>query len=76
MDQSDQSPPNRRRFFGLAFRSLGYAAPAVLALAVPALVPEEAEGVEPQKGMMGKRMMKRMMMKMPMPTAMKPRPMM
>jgi hypothetical protein len=62
VDQSDESKSDRRGFFSLAFRRLGYAAPAVVALGVPAMLADEAEGAETQMGGMG--MMRMMRMKM------------
>ena len=52
MDQTNQPPPNRRRFFGL-LSAMGYVAPAVISLGVPAAGPDDARGTEPQKGGMG-----------------------
>ena len=52
MDQTNQPPPNRRRFFGL-LSAMGYVAPAVISLGVPAAGPDDARGAEPQKGGMG-----------------------
>jgi len=64
VDRSDESKSDRRGFFSLAFRRLGYVAPAVVALGVPAMLPDEAEGAETQMGGMGMGMMRMMRMKM------------
>ena len=44
MDQTNQPPPNRRRFFGL-LSAMGYVAPAVISLGVPAAGPDDARGL-------------------------------
>jgi len=64
MSQSDETPINRRRFFGLGAKALAYVAPAVLTLAVPAFLPDEADGAEAEPGQTGGMKMMRMRMKM------------